>query len=95
MTTTAMKVGQKFTYVSMPVEITNFPAPGTQRFDVRVNGLLAGSIVALLSPDSNAKTGPWNVTGFRLDYPSKSVFTSARRAATAIAKRVRAVSSSA
>jgi hypothetical protein len=77
----ASRVGQEYFYRGMQVVISVFPAGRSRRFDVTVDGLASGSIVALPTPDGT-------ITAFRLDYPSTSTFPTARRAANAIVRRL-------
>ena len=74
-------VGQQYHYRGMKVVISSFPSPRTSRFDVSVDGLASGSIVAKTDQEGS-------ITSFRLDYPSTSTFPTARRAANAIVRRL-------
>jgi hypothetical protein len=79
-------IGQKFSLGKTKVAIDNFPAPRTSRFDVRVNGLLAGSIIALVTKDD--KGAVLDITGFYVAGHRQATFLTARHAATALAQSV-------
>jgi len=78
------KVGQKFSIGGTKIEVSAFPAKGTFRFDVKVNGLQAGSIIALGEIDVQGAMPV--IDAFYVAGNRRQEYQSAKAAATALAK---------